>query len=57
MKKQVNPIEKFKPLREDGKAVDQYNIKVCFKIRMFCVNGLNSLIQKTCKFGPKETGN
>ena len=56
MKRQVNPIDKFKPLWEGGKSVEQYNIKVGFKIRMFCVNELNSLRQKNPSlFGQKET--
>ena len=56
MKRQVNPIDKFKPLWEGGKSVEQYNIKVGFKIRMFCVNELNSLRQKNPQlFGQKET--
>ena len=56
MKRQVSPIEKFKPLWEGGKSVEQYNIKVGFKIRMYCVNELNSLRQKNPgAFGPKET--
>ena len=56
MKRQISPIEKFKPLWEGGKSVEQYNIKVGFKIRMFCVNELNSLRQKNpAAFGPKET--
>jgi hypothetical protein len=56
MKRQLNPIEKFKPIWEGGKSVEQYNIKVGFKIRMFCVSELNSLRQKNpAAFGPKET--
>ena len=56
MKRQLNPIEKFKPIWEGGKSVEQYNIKVGFKIRMFCVSELNSLRQKNPNaFGPKET--
>ena len=56
MKRQLNPIEKFKPIWEGGKSVEQYNIKVGFKIRMFCVSELNSLRQKNPgAFGPKET--
>jgi len=56
MKRQLNPIDKFKPLWEGGKSVEQYNIKVGFKIRMFCVNELNSLRQKNPSlFGQKET--
>ena len=46
MKRKVGPIEKFKPLWEGGKSVEQYNIKVGFKIRMYCVNELNSIRQK-----------
>ena len=56
MKRQLNPIDKFKPLWEGGKSVEQYNIKVGFKIRMFCVNELNGLRQKNPSlFGQKET--
>jgi hypothetical protein len=56
MKSKLNPIEKFKPLWEGGKSVEQYNIKVGFKIRMFCVNELNGLRQKNpALFGQKET--
>ena len=56
MKRKVGPIEKFKPLWEGGKSVEQYNIKVGFKIRMYCVNELNSLRQKNPSvFGQKET--
>ena len=56
MKRQLGPIEKFKPLWEGGKSVEQYNIKVGFKIRMFCVAELNSLRQKSPNlFGQKET--
>ena len=56
MKRQLGPIEKFKPLWEGGKSVEQYNIKVGFKIRMFCVAELNSLRQKSPDlFGQKET--
>ena len=56
MKKKLGPVEKFRPLWEGGKSVEQYNIKVGFKIRMFCVQELNSLRQKNPNlFGPKET--
>jgi len=56
MKRQVGPIEKFKPLWEGGKSVEQYNIKVGFKIRMYCVSELNALRQKNPNlFGQKET--
>ena len=56
MKRQLNPIDKFKHLWEGGKSVEQYNIKVGFKIRMYCVNELNSLRQKNPSlFGQKET--
>ena len=56
MKRQLGPIEKYKPLWEGGKSVEQYNIKVGFKIRMFCVGELNSLRQKNPNlFGQKET--
>ena len=56
MKKKLGPVEKFKPLWEGGKSVEQYNIKVGFKIRMFCVQELNTSRQKNPNaFGPKET--
>ena len=56
MKSRLGPIEKYKPLWEGGKSVEQYNIKVGFKIRMFCVNELNGLRQKNPNlFGQKET--
>ena len=56
MKKKLGPVEKFRPLWEGGKSVEQYNIKVGFKIRMFCVQELNSSRQKNPNlFGPKET--
>ena len=56
MKKKLGPVEKYKPLWEGGKSVEQYNIKVGFKIRMFCVQELNSSRQKNPNlFGPKET--
>ena len=56
MKKKLGPIEKFKPLWEGGKSVEQYNIKVGYKIRMFCVQELNKARQQNPNlFGPKET--
>ena len=56
MKKKLGPVEKYKPLWEGGKSVEQYNIKVGFKIRMYCVQELNSSRQKNPNlFGPKET--
>ena len=56
MKKKLGPIDKFRPLWEGGKSVEQYNIKVGFKIRMFCVQELNTSRQKNPNaFGPKET--
>ena len=56
MKRQLGPIEKYKPLWEGGKSVEQYNIKVGFKIRMYCVSELNALRQKNPNlFGQKET--
>ena len=56
MKKKLGPVEKYRPLWEGGKSVEQYNIKVGFKIRMFCVQELNSSRQKNPNlFGPKET--
>ena len=56
MEKKLGPIEKFKPLWEGGKSVEQYNIKVGFKIRSFCLLELNNLRQKKPnQFGPKET--
>ena len=56
MKKKLGPVDKFRPLWEGGKSVEQYNIKVGFKIRMFVVQELNTLRQKNPNlFGPKET--
>ena len=56
MKKKLGPVEKFRPLWEGGKSVEQYNIKVGFKIRMFCFQVLNTSRQKNPNaFGPKET--
>ena len=56
MKKKLGPVEKYKPLWEGGKSVEQYNIKVGFKIRMYCVQELNSSRQKNPNlFGQKET--
>ena len=56
MKKKLGIVEKYKPLWEGGKSVEQYNIKVGFKIRMFCVQELNTSRQKNPNaFGPKET--
>ena len=56
MKKKLGPVEKFRPLWEGGKSVEQYNIKVGFKIRMFVVQELNTLRQKNPNlFGPEET--
>ena len=56
MKKKLGLIEKYRPLWEGGKSVEQYNIKVGFKIRMFVVQELNTLRQKNPNlFGPKET--
>ena len=56
MKKKLGPVEKFRPLWEGGKSVEQYNIKVGFKIRMYCVSELNAIRQKNPNlFGPKET--
>ena len=56
MKKKLGPIEKFKPLWEGGKSVEQYNIKVGYKIRMYCVQELNKIRQQNPNsFGPKDT--
>ena len=56
MKKKLGPVEKYRPLWEGGKSVEQYNIKVGFKIRMYCVQELNSSRQKNPNlFGQKET--
>ena len=56
MKKKLSAFEKYKPLWEGGKSVEQYNIKVGFKIRMYCVQELNSSRQKNPNlFGQKET--
>ena len=55
MKKKLGPVEKYKPLWEGGKSVEQYNIKVGFKIRMFCVQEITSARQKNPNlFGQKE---
>ena len=55
MKKKLGPVEKFRPLWEGGKSVEQYNIKVGFKIRMFVIQELNNMRQKNPNlFGPKE---
>jgi len=55
MKKKLGLIEKYKPLWEGGKSVEQYNIKVGFKIRMFVIQELNNMRQKNPNlFGPKE---
>jgi hypothetical protein len=56
MKKKLGIVEKYKPLWEGGKSVEQYNIKVGFKIRMFCVQELNKARQQNPNlFGQKET--
>ena len=55
MKNKLGPVEKYKPLWEGGKSVEQYNIKVGFKIRMFCVQEISSARQKNPNlFGQKE---
>ena len=55
MKKKLGLIEKYRPLWEGGKSVEQYNIKVGFKIRMFVIQELNNMRQKNPNlFGPKE---
>ena len=55
MKQKLGPVEKYKPLWEGGKSVEQYNIKVGFKIRMFCVSELSSARSKNPNlFGQKE---
>ena len=52
----VSPIEKFRPLWEGGKSVEQFNIKVGFRIRLYCINELNNLRQvNPSLFGQKET--
>ena len=56
MKKKLGPVEKYKPLWEGGKSVEQRNIKIGFKIRMYCVQELNMARQKNPNlFGQKET--
>ena len=56
MKKKLGPVEKYKPLWEGGKSVEQRNIKIGFKIRMYCVQELNMSRQKNPNlFGQKET--
>ena len=42
MKQKLGPIDKFRPLWEGGKSVEQYNIKVGFKIRMFVVSQITA---------------
>ena len=55
MKKKLGLIEKYRPLWEGGKSVEQYKIKVGFKIRMFVIQELNNMRQKNPNlFGPKE---
>ena len=56
MERQVSSIEKFKPLWESGKSVEQFNIKVGFKIRIFCINELNSLLHKDPEAFGKRKG-
>ena len=46
MKSKLGPIEKFRPLWEGGKSVEQYNIKIGFKIRMFVVSQITNQRQK-----------
>ena len=46
MKRKLSPLEKFKPLWEGGKSVEQRNIKVGFKIRMYVVSQLTALRAK-----------
>ena len=45
MKKQLTLFEKYKPLWIGGKSVCKYNIKVGFKICLFCIQELNKLRQ------------
>ena len=55
MKKKLGPIDKFRPLWEGGKSVEQYNIKIGFKIRMFVVSQITAQRQKNPNlFGQKE---
>ena len=55
MNHKLSPIEKFRPLWEGGKSVEQYNIKIGFKIRMFVVNQLTALSQNNPNlFGQSE---
>ena len=55
MKQKLGPIDKFRPLWEGGKSVEQYNIKIGFKIRMFVVNELTTLRQNNPNlFGQSE---
>ena len=56
MKKRLSTFEKYKPLWEGGKSVCTYNIKIGYKIRMFCVQELSKLQQKNPEsFDKKET--
>ena len=46
MKQQLGLIEKYRPLWEGGKSVEQYNIKIGFKIRVFVVTQITAERQK-----------
>ena len=56
MKKALSTFEKYKPLWEGGKVVCKYNIKIGYKILMFCVQELSQLQQSNPElFDKKET--
>ena len=46
MKQKLGPIDKFRPIWEGGKSVEQYNIKIGFKIRMYVVSTITAQRQK-----------
>ena len=55
MNQKLSPIEKFRPLWEGGKSVEQYNMKIGFKIRTFVVNQLTALRENNPNlFGQSE---
>ena len=55
MKPKLGPIEKFRPLWEGGKSVEQHNVKIGFKIRMFVVSQITAQRQKNPNlFGKNE---
>ena len=55
MKPKLGPIEKFRPLWEGGKSVEQHNVKIGFKIRVYVVGQLTAQRKKNPNlFGQKE---